>query len=109
MMVEEDGVAEDRALVQHAQAVHPLDRREPVAAVDLVELGHALADVDLELQAALHREVVAVLQEPGRAGVDLCWAEHAAEPTRGMLPRPLDQPGGTLEPLAARLLVPLIG
>jgi hypothetical protein len=65
--------------------------------------------VDLELEPALDGEIMAVLQEPGRAGIDLCWTQHPAQPARWMLARPLDQARGILESLPPGLLVPLVG
>ena len=55
MVVEEDPVAHDRALGEHAEIVEPLDRRHPVPAGDLVEFRQGLRRMGVEPQVAPDR------------------------------------------------------
>jgi hypothetical protein len=62
VLVEEDGVAQHRARGQEAELVDPLDRRHAVPLDDLVDLEHALGDVQREGDATLLRGSEAVAQ-----------------------------------------------
>ncbi len=90
MVVEEEGVPEDRAGAEEAEAVRPLHRGLAVAADHLAHLADALRDMHGEGQAALPRRGAAVAQQIGGAGVDLHRRDDARQPAAGMGERRVD-------------------
>ena len=88
------------ALAERPHRVQETDRRLAVAALHLVELGHALGGVGLPGQRVLLGVVVGVTQQLGTAGVHLGGVDHAAETPAGMLAGALDEAPRLVEALA---------
>ena len=79
MIVEEDGVADDGALGEHAELAEPGDRRHAMAARDLVELDDRLRRMRLPGQVAGFRFGEGVAEQAFGASVDLSRDHHAGE------------------------------
>ena len=109
VMVEEDAVADDRMLAQHADIAHPLNGGAAVAADHLLELVHRLGGVGLPGQVLLLGVIEAVAQQVGGAGVDLRRRHHAHQAARGMLVGKVDGAHRLFHPGAAAAgLVPVV-
>ncbi len=80
----ENSVRERCRRTEHAEIVQEADRRPAVAAHDLVELLRRLPEMCLKRNAALARRSVSLLDEFGRAGVDLRGHHDAANAPGGM-------------------------
>jgi hypothetical protein len=108
MMIEKNGVADDRVRTEHPQCLQPFDRGLAVSPHDFVKLDDALRRMNLQWQPAFASRGRAVTQQRLAAGVDLRRTKHAGEPARWVLAGPVDRAQCPVEPRLPSRLVPLV-
>ena len=101
-------MADDRAFPKQTKRIQPSDRRCAMPARDFVKFHHGLRRMHLPGQPALIGLSPAILQKPGRAGINLRRHHHAEKPAAFMLFSAIHQAQRFFHSLFAGFFVPFI-
>ena len=101
-------MADDRAFAEQTKRIQPSNRRCAMPARDFVKFHHGLRSMHLPGKPALIGLSPAILQKPGRAGINLRRHHHAKKPAAFMLFSALHQAQRFFHRLFAGFFIPFI-